>query len=88
MNIDLTWIYTLPMEKSARFFEIVRIVKERQREIEHGYGLIAKNIQPRLGEYRAEQTIRRDMVELWEAGILERCGGGKSRKGYRVALAA
>jgi hypothetical protein len=38
-----------------------------------------------LPYYRAEQTLRRDMMRLARAGWLVREGGQGARRGYRVA---
>lgn len=64
---------------------IINIVKERQRGLPPGRGVLPVTVQCFLDDYRAEQTLRRDMSSLWRAGLLERVGGERSRRGYRVA---
>jgi len=66
---------------------IVNIVKARQRNVPSTRGVLPKTVQCFLDEYRAEQTLRRDMVSLWQQGLLDRLGGEGSRRGYRVTVA-
>lgn len=61
---------------------IIEIVRQRQPGAKNG--VLPVTVQAWLDEYRAEQTLRRDMVALWRAGLLERVGGDGCRKGYRV----
>jgi DeoR/GlpR family transcriptional regulator of sugar metabolism len=61
---------------------ILEIVRQRQRNAKEG--VLPVTVQAWLDEYRAEQTLRRDMAALWRAGLLERIGGERCRKGYRV----
>lgn len=61
---------------------IVTIVKRLQRD--YGRGVLPRMVQPWLEFYRAEGTLRRDMMTLASAGKLRRVGGKKSRQGYIV----
>jgi hypothetical protein len=63
---------------------IIQIVKERQRGLPPNRGVLPVTVQCFLDDYRAEQTLRRDMAALWQAGKLERVGGTNSRRGYRI----
>lgn len=63
---------------------IIRIVRERQRNAPEGRGVLPRTVQCFLDEYRAEQTLRRDMARLAEMGKLVRIGPAGSRRGYRV----
>lgn len=66
---------------------IIKIVAKLERDYRRG--IYPWMVQARLPVYRAEQTIRRDMVRLAEEGRLERVGEmGKSRLGYRMVKAA
>lgn len=81
----MEWLFTLQMNESARLYQIVFIVRERQRGMPPNRGVLPVSVQCWLEEYRAEQTLRRDMSKLWRAGLLQRCGGEGARRGYRVA---
>lgn len=63
---------------------IIRIVRERQRNVPAERGVLPRTVQCFLDEYRAEQTLRRDMARLAEMGRLVRIGTAGSRRGYRV----
>lgn len=62
---------------------ILRIVRRRQRDL--GRGVFPREVAVFLPYYRAEQTLRRDMMRLARAGWLVREGGQGARRGYRVA---
>jgi len=62
---------------------IVQLVSRLQR-YSQGRGVFAYMIQAQLDIYRAEGTLRKDMVRLWHEGRLERLGGEGCRRGYRV----
>ena len=82
----MNWLFSKPMGESARYFQIISIVKERQRALPPGRGVLPVSVQCWLEEYRAEQTLRRDCATLWRQGLLERMGGEGSRKGSRVPM--
>lgn len=63
---------------------IVRIIRQRQRNYPPHRGVLPVTIACFLDEYRAQQTVRRDCVALWQRGELVRMGGEGSRRGYRV----
>lgn len=63
---------------------ILKIVRERQRGVKPGRGVIPAMVQCWLDEYKAEQTLRRYMAAMGREGLLERVGGEGSRRGYRV----
>lgn len=64
--------------------EIVRIVAERQRHAGPGRGVLPRTVQGFLDIYRAEYSLRRDMMHLVGLGLLVRVGGVGARRGYRV----
>lgn len=64
---------------------IVEIVRMHQRNVPAHYGVLPKSVQALLPYDLAEFTIRRHMVALWQAGLLERMGGQGARRGYRLA---
>lgn len=61
--------------------DIICIVKRLERTYKTVYPWM---VQARLPYYRAEQSLRRDMVTLYREGRLIRVGGLGSRKGYRL----
>jgi len=71
------------MERRVIELQIVHIVRGLQRRM--GRGILPVDVQPWLVGYRAEQTLRMDMMRLVDEGYLERIGGDGSRRGYRVA---
>jgi hypothetical protein len=85
MTSEKWQIFSKPIDDIADMMRIVQIVKERQRQLSPDRGVIPKMVQPWMRRYRAEQTLRKDMALLWQAGYLERIGGGGSRRGYRVS---
>jgi hypothetical protein len=64
---------------------IVQKVRELERDL--GRGVFPWMVMARLPVYRAEYTLRRDMMRLVRAGRLERIGGAGARQGYRTASA-
>lgn len=64
--------------------DIVRIVRQVQRGSRGERGVFPRMVQPRLDYYRAEQTLRRDMMRLVDQGVLIRVGGRNARRGYKV----
>jgi hypothetical protein len=65
---------------------ILAIVRERQRCTPSTRGVLPRTVGMFMDEYKAEQTLRRYMRTLWQQGVLERCGGANSRRGYKVAV--
>lgn len=80
-----TYLYDKPLREIILILDIVKIVRQRQRAVPAGRGVLPKTVGAFLLMPRCEQTLRRDCAALWRAGVLERCGGEGSRKGYRVA---
>lgn len=70
--------------KASRMQLILWIVRERQHGLGQEHGVLPVMVQAWLEDYRAEQTLRKDMVALWRAGLLKRIGGQGARRGYRV----
>lgn len=69
-------------------FMIVHTVRRLERDLHvrgSDRGVFPWQVQARLDIARCEQTLRRDMFRLAEAGRLERIGGDGARRGYRVA---
>lgn len=62
---------------------ILQIVQRLQRD--YGRGVLPRMVAAQMDIYRAEGTLRRDMMRLVEEGRLIRVGGTRSRRGYRVA---
>lgn len=78
-------IFEKPLPDIVRLFQIVLIVQQRQRNLPSKRGVLPVTVQCYLNDYRAEQTLRRDMALLWQAGYLQRVGGKEgTRRGYRV----
>lgn len=63
---------------------ILDIVRSRQRNYPPQRGVLPLTIACFLDEYRAQQTVRRYCVQLWQMGLLDRLGGERSRRGYRI----
>ena len=74
------------MERRVIELQIVRIVKGLQRRQGKGGGVLPVMVQPYLVRYRAEQTLRMDMMRLVEEGYLVRIGGDGARRGYPVMM--
>jgi hypothetical protein len=81
------YLHDKPLQEIIHVLCIVEIVRQRQRNVPQGRGVLPKTVGAFLDEYRCEQTLRRDMSKLWRAGVLERLGGTGARRGYRVAAA-
>lgn len=47
-------------------------------------GVLPRDIQPRLPWERAEGSLRRDMLAMYQAGRIVRVGGHGARQGYRL----
>lgn len=62
---------------------ILQIVRKLQRN--YGRGVLPWMVAAQLDFYRAEGTLRRDMMGLVDKGKLTRVGGRTSRRGYMVA---
>lgn len=63
--------------------DIETAVRKAQRDLRRG--VFPRDVQPRLPfEYRAEGSLRRDMLAMYEAGWLVRIGGYGARRGYRL----
>ncbi|MCK6581083.1 MAG: hypothetical protein L6Q98_23560 [Anaerolineae bacterium] len=75
------------ISKVALYVAIVHIVQRRQRDVRDGRGVLPVAVQSWLNEYRAEQTLRREMSYLARQGVLERVGGKGCRRGYRIPKA-
>lgn len=86
MDVRKERLYSRPMADICKTLKILKIVQERQRGLPPNVGVLPRTVQVFLDEYRAEQTLREDMVELWRDGFLERIGGTGARRGYRVAV--
>lgn len=80
-----SYLIERPIREIILCFRIIEIVRKRQRQMPLGRGVLPVTVQCFLDEYRAEQTLRRDMSTLARIGLLERIGGEGSRRGYRVA---
>ena len=78
-------LYNRPIREIVHSLQIIEIVRLRQRNMPPGRGVLPVTVQCFLDQYRAEQTLRRDMSALARVGLLERIGGEGSRRGYRVA---
>lgn len=61
--------------------EIVEQVRVLQRTYQRVYPWMILNWLPLA---RVEGSVRRDMAKLWRLGRLERVGGARARRGYRV----
>lgn len=62
--------------------EIVRAVAQQQRRLQRG--VFPWMVQAWIDMPRSEATLRNRMRQLWLEGKLERIGGAKARRGYRV----
>lgn len=63
--------------------EIESAVRNARRDLRRG--IFPADVQPRLPfEYRAEGSLRRDMLAMVTAGRLIRIGGPDARQGYRL----
>lgn len=73
------------MDKTELYRDILGLVRRLQRNVSPEQGIYPFQISAHLEYYRADGTLRRDMMEMAEIGLLERIGGEGARKGYRVA---
>lgn len=62
--------------------EILKAVVKAQRDLRRG--VLPRDVQARLPYSRAEGSLRRDMLAMYECGLLVRVGGYGARRGYRV----
>jgi hypothetical protein len=62
--------------------EIEAAMSKAQRDLRRG--VLPKDLQSRFPVYRAEGSLRRDMLAMYEAGRLVRVGGHGARRGYRL----
>lgn len=62
--------------------EIERAVKAAQRDLRRG--VLPRDVQARLPYCRAEGSLRRDMLMMYDRGRLIRLGGHGARQGYRL----
>lgn len=62
---------------------ILQIVARLQRD--YGRGVLPRMVAAQMDIYRAEGTLRRDMMRLVDEGKLKRVGGRTARRGYMVA---
>lgn len=63
--------------------EIEKVVAKAYRDLRRG--VFPRDIQPRLPyDDRAEGSLRRDMLAMYQAGRLVRVGGHGARQGYRL----
>ena len=62
--------------------EIERAVKAAQRDLRRG--VLPRDVQSRLPYSRAEASLRRDMITMYQQGRLIRLGGYGARRGYRL----
>lgn len=57
-------------------------MRKAQRDLKRP--VLPRELQPRLPFYRAEGSLRRDMLAMYEMGRLVRVGGYGCRQGYRL----
>lgn len=62
--------------------EIERAVRTAQRDLRRG--VLPRDVQARLPYARAEGSLRRDMLMMYDHGRLIRVGGYGARQGYRM----
>lgn len=62
--------------------EIERAVKTAQRDLRRV--VLPRDVQARLPYSRAEASLRRDMITMYQQGRLIRLGGYGARRGYRL----
>lgn len=67
---------------SMIYDDIARVVVQAQRDLRRG--VLPRDVQARLPYARAEGSLRRDMLKMYEGGKLIRVGGNGARRGYRV----
>lgn len=64
------------------WIEIERAVGAAQRDLRRG--VLPRDVQARLPYDRAEGSLRRDMLSMYERGRLVRLDGHGARQGYRL----
>ncbi len=64
------------------FDEIEKAVERLQRDLRRG--VLPREVMMRLPYSRAEGSLRRDMLAMYEYGRLVRVGGHGARQGYRL----
>ena len=64
------------------WIDIESAVKQAQRGLRRG--VFPMDVQARLPYARAEGSLRRDMLAMYQAGRLVRIGGHGARRGYRL----
>lgn len=62
--------------------EIERAMKAAQRDLRRG--VLPRDVQSRLPYSRAEGSLRRDMLMMYQHGRLIRLSGYGARQGYRL----
>jgi hypothetical protein len=62
--------------------EIESAMTKAQRDLRRG--VLPRDVQARLPYNRAEGSLRRDMLAMYQAGRLVRVGGYGARQGYRL----
>lgn len=66
--------------------EIEKALRLAQRDLRRG--VLPRDVQARLPYSRAEGSLRRDMLAMYQAGRLVRVGGAGARRGYRMPTRA
>jgi hypothetical protein len=64
------------------WIEIEKALSKAQRDLRRG--VLPRDVQARLPYARAEGSLRRDMLAMYQAGRLVRVGGLGARRGYRL----
>lgn len=64
------------------FGEIEKAVERLQRDLRRG--VLPREVMMRLPYSRAEGSLRRDMLAMYQQGWLVRVGGNGARRGYRL----
>lgn len=62
--------------------DIETIMRTAQRDLRRG--IFPCDVAARYPVYRAEGSLRRDMLAMYEAGRIVRVGGHGARRGYRL----
>lgn len=62
--------------------EIEKAMSKAQRDLRRG--VLPRDVQSRLPYARAEGSLRRDMLAMYQCGRLVRVGGVGARRGYRL----
>ena len=71
---------------SMIYEQIETTVARTQRDLRRG--VLPRDVQARLPYSRAEGSLRRDMLQMYDSGMLVRVGGRGARRGYRVPTLA